>query len=59
MTILEIVIIGVAAVLICLNVALLAAAAVVFLFDITARIRQWKIAPRRFAPGHARLDLWT
>ena len=45
MTILEIVIIGVAAVLISLNVALLAAAAVVFLFDITARIRQWKIAP--------------
>ena len=59
MTIFESVIIGFVSVLICLNVVLLATAALVFVFDMTAGIRQRKVIPRGSTPGHPRLDLWA
>jgi hypothetical protein len=59
MAIFDTVIIGIVAVLISLKVILLAAAAVLFVSGLTARIRQHKTALRPSSPGHPRLDLWA
>ena len=59
MTIFDTVIFGVVAALVSLKVILLAAAAVLFVTALSARIRQRKHALRRSSPGHPRLDLWA
>ena len=59
MAIFDTVIIGIVAVLISLKVILLAAAAILFVSGLTARIRQRKTTHRRPSPGNPRLNLWA
>mgnify|MGYP000668148817 CR=1 FL=1 len=48
-----------AAALVSLKAMLLAAAVVLFVNSLSARIRQRKAAQQRTSPGHPRLDLWA
>jgi hypothetical protein len=57
MTILDTILFGMLAGVITLKVALLAAAAVLMLYGLTARVRQLKVAPAAVAARHPGLDV--
>jgi hypothetical protein len=59
MAIFESIIFAIVAALVSLKAILLAAAAVLFVYSLSARIRKRKTALRRSSPGHPRLDLWA
>jgi len=57
MTILDTILFGMLAGVITLKVALLAAAAVLLVYGLTARVRQLKVAPAVVAARHPGLDV--
>ena len=59
MAIFESMIFTIVAALVSLKAMLLAAAVVLFVNSLSARIRQRKAAHQRTSPGHPRLDLWA
>ena len=59
MVIFESTIFAIVAALISLKAILLAAAVVLFIHSLGARIRRRKTAARRSSPGHTRLNLWA
>jgi len=59
MAIFESMIFTIVAALVSLKAMLLAAAVVLFVNSLSARIRQRKAAQQRTSPGHPRLDLWA
>jgi hypothetical protein len=59
MAIFESMIFAIVAALVSLKAMLLAAAVVLFVHSLSARIRQRKAAPKRYSPEHSRLDLWA
>ena len=59
MVIFENTIFAVVAALVSLKAILLAAAVVLFVHSLSARIRKRNSALRRSSPGHPRLDLWA
>jgi hypothetical protein len=59
MVIFESIILAIVTALVSLKAILLAAAAVLFVYSLSARIRKRKTALRRSSPGHPRLDLWA
>ena len=59
MAIFEGMIFTIVAALVSLKAMLLAAAVVLFVNSLSARIRQRKAAHQHTSPGHPRLDLWA
>ena len=59
MIVFESLVLAVVAALVGLKAILLAAAVVLFVYSLSARIRKRKAALRRSSPGHPRLDLWA
>ena len=59
MAIFESMIFATVAALVSLKAILLAAAVVLFVYSLSARIRKRKAALRQSSRGHTRLDLWA